>query len=154
MGGEDGFKDREYVGSSSGANIRLLHSIAKEKEKKFIAIARVGTDGHSFVFNEKPKSSVFTMDDEGCQKVCVDDLKLSCGCADGNCGNLPRAPGEEHLRRWVVYELTDDTAKTTEKASKEEKKKQKKKKKKKQREAAKKSKARKEEKDKSDKKKK
>jgi dolichyl-diphosphooligosaccharide--protein glycosyltransferase len=150
-GGEDGFKDREYVGSSSGANIRLLHSIAQEKNKKYIAVARSGTDGHSFVFDERPKSSTFTMDDEGCKKVCVDDLKLSCGCADANCGNLPRAAGEEHLRRWVVYELTDgaETPAADEKSAKEEKKKKKKKK----REAAKKSKARKEEDEKAEKKK-
>merc|ERR1711991_179220 len=44
-GGEDDFGGKEYIGSASGANIRLLHSIATEKKKQFIAIARVGSDG-------------------------------------------------------------------------------------------------------------
>ena len=137
-GGEDGFVDREYVGSSSGANIRLLHSIAKEKGKKYLAIARVGTDGHSFVFDEKPANRFLSLNDDGCDRLCVDDVKLRCGCADHNCGGLPKAAGEEHLRRWVVYELTDgsDTTKKPMDSKEEGKKKTKKRKEEKKKKAA------------------
>jgi dolichyl-diphosphooligosaccharide---protein glycosyltransferase len=55
--------DKEYVGGNSGANIELLQSIAWEKGKKYIALARVGSDGHSFVFNKKMKKP--TEDDKG-----------------------------------------------------------------------------------------
>jgi dolichyl-diphosphooligosaccharide--protein glycosyltransferase len=133
-GGEDDFGGKEYIGSSSGANIRLLHSIATEKKKQFIAIARVGSDGHSFVFDEKPGNSVKKMDDRGCGRLCVDDINYKCGCADANCDGVGKAPGEQHLRRWVVYEITDEAPKTesttsSPKKMKEEKKKRKKKKK-------------------------
>ena len=111
-GGEDDFGGKEYIGASSGANIRLLHSIAKEKKKKYIAIARVGSDGHSFVFDEKPGRSVPVFKDRGCERLCVDDINYKCGCADANCDGVGKAPGEEHLRRWVVYEMTDSAPAT------------------------------------------
>jgi dolichyl-diphosphooligosaccharide---protein glycosyltransferase len=134
-GGEDDFGGKEYIGSSSGANIRLLHSIAKEKSKKYIAIARVGSDGHSFIFDEKPGSSVPSLDDRGCGRLCVDDINYKCGCADANCDGVGKAPGEEHLRRWVVYEMTDKAPEksTSSKATKEDQRRKKKKKKKEQR---------------------
>jgi dolichyl-diphosphooligosaccharide--protein glycosyltransferase len=56
-------KDKEYVGGSSGANIALLQSIAWEKGHKYIAVARVGSDGHSFVFTDKMKKP--TENDKG-----------------------------------------------------------------------------------------
>ena len=63
----------------------------------------------------------------------VDDINYKCGCADANCDGVGKAPGEEHLRRWVVYEMTDSAPKATggkaKKVTKEEKKKKKKKKK-------------------------
>ena len=125
-GGDDDFGGKEYIGSASGANIRLLHSIAKEK-KKYIAIARVGSDGHSFVFDEKPGRSVPVLKDRGCERSGVDDINYKCGCADANCDGVGKAPGEEHLRRWVVYEMTDSAPKATggktKKVTKEEKKK-------------------------------
>jgi hypothetical protein len=43
-------------------------------------------------------------DDEGCHVLCADDSGRSCGCADSLCPN-PTAEGEEHNRRWAVYEL-------------------------------------------------
>ena len=90
-----------------------MHSIAKEKKKKYIAIARVGSDGHSFVFDEKPGRSVPVLKDRGCERLCVDDINYKCGCADANCDGVGKAPGEEHLRRWVVYEMTDSAPKAT-----------------------------------------
>jgi hypothetical protein len=74
------------------------------------------------------------MDDRGCGRLCVDDINYKCGCADANCDGVGKAPGEQHLRRWVVYEITDEAPKTesttsSPKKMKEEKKKRKKKKK-------------------------
>merc|ERR1712146_692040 len=102
-----------------------------EKKKKYIAIARVGSDGHSFVFDEKPGRSVPVLKDRGCERLCVDDINYKCGCADANCDGVGKAPGEEHLRRWVVYEMTDSAPKATggkaKKVTKEKKKERKKK---------------------------
>ena len=72
--------------------------------------------------------------DRGCGRLCVDDINYKCGCADANCDGVGKAPGEQHLRRWVVYEITDEAPKTesttsSPKKMKEEKKKRKKKKK-------------------------
>jgi len=95
--------DKEYVGGNSGANIELLQSIAWEKGKKYIALARVGSDGHSFVFNKKMKKP--TEDDKGCNVPCGDHDGYVCGCSDGACGGLSAVKGEEHIRRWVVYSV-------------------------------------------------
>ena len=94
-------KDKEYVGGSSGANIALLQSIAWEKGQKYIAVARVGSDGHSFVFSDKMKKP--TEDDKGCNMPCSDHDGYVCGCSDGACDGLGPTTGEEHTRRWVVY---------------------------------------------------
>ena len=35
----------------------------------------------------------------------MDDADLKCGCADALCGGVGATDGEEHERRWVVYEI-------------------------------------------------
>ena len=93
--------DKEYIGGTSGANIALLQNIAWEKGQKYIAVARVGSDGHSFAFSDKMKKP--TEDDKGCNVPCADHDGYVCGCSDGACGGLGPVAGEEHTRRWVVY---------------------------------------------------
>ena len=93
--------DKEYVGGTSGANIALLQNMAWEKGHKYIAVARSGVDGHSFVFSGKMKKP--TENDKGCTVECADHDGYVCGCSDGACGGLGPVPGEEHTRRWVVY---------------------------------------------------
>ena len=75
--------------------------MAWEKGHKYIAVARSGVDGHSFVFSGKMKKP--TENDKGCTVECADHDGYVCGCSDGACGGLGPVPGEEHTRRWVVY---------------------------------------------------
>jgi len=114
--------DKEYGGGPSGANINMARSLAYKYEKKYIAVARAGEDGHSFAFNEPPKGEKLPMDDEGCMTPCMDFEGYVCGCADGGCATVEPVSGEEHKRRWVVYEVP----KKTEETKKEKKKKNKK----------------------------
>ena len=104
--------DKEYVGGSSGANIALLQNIAWEKGQKYIAVARVGSDGHSFVFGDKMKKP--TEDDKGCNVPCSDHDGYVCGCSDGACQGLGPVNGEEHTRRWVVYSVGEKPPPTPE----------------------------------------
>ena len=45
------------------------------------------------------------MSDSACNAPCADGGSYKCGCADAACGGAAPAPGEELVRRWVVYEL-------------------------------------------------
>ena len=97
--------DRVYGGGAHGAQIGLAVDFALKEKKRYIAIARSGVDGHVFAFNNPASKSTHT--DEGCDIECLDDPAYSCGCADDNCGSSRAAKGEEHVRRWVVYELPE-----------------------------------------------
>ena len=77
--------------------------------KRYFAIAQVGVDGHAFAFDELPKGK--ELNDMGCTEPCADDERYSCGCADEACGDLRPAKGEEHTRRWVVYQVEKDKKK-------------------------------------------
>ncbi|CAI5734489.1 unnamed protein product [Hyaloperonospora brassicae] len=99
--------DRVYTGGSSGANYNLALHHAKEKGKRYFAIARVAGEGHAFAFNKLPVNQA-DMDgnDEGCKRPCQDSTSHYCGCADGGCSDMNVGPGQgqEHNRRWAVYE--------------------------------------------------
>ena len=100
---EDLGSDRVYAGGASGAQVQLLFNLAQEKKMKYFAIARVGDDGYSFVFNKPPKKKAKTYKDDGCKKPCADSEEFFCGCADAACGNLKPGKKSKELRRWIVY---------------------------------------------------
>eukprot|EP00040_Diaphanoeca_grandis_P005759 m.34370 g.34370 ORF g.34370 m.34370 type:complete len:990 (-) comp16967_c1_seq1:270-3239(-) len=119
---EDDLGDKKvYGGGAAGGSIGLATSQAQQQKKKFMAIARVATDGHSFYFDNvkaamKSKSfqAASAMDD-GCKKACNDAADLFCGCADDNCDDLAPVDGETMVRRWVIYEVPKVQKKTTKK---------------------------------------
>jgi hypothetical protein len=129
--------DKVYGGGSTGAALELAVSFAKDQSKKYVALARVGSDGHSFAFNDFHGDAM--IDDAGCQLKCIGQYEDQvCGCADASCGELETVPGEDNLRRWAVYEIDDvkkgskndakngakkDAKKTDKKAGKKDKKK-------------------------------
>jgi dolichyl-diphosphooligosaccharide--protein glycosyltransferase len=117
--------DKVYGGGAGGASITLARNFAWENNKKYVAIARVGEDGHSFAFNSMDTSHP-TMSDEGCRKPCSDVEGYFCGCAGGACDDLAAADGEENVRRWVVYEVPEQPKPDPKKKSKKKKKKKKK----------------------------
>eukprot|EP01038_Epipyxis_sp_PR26KG_P014595 gene14595-19601_t len=97
------FNDRVYNGGSTGANYNLALHHAKTSHKKYFALARGGGDGHAFAFSSLDNSRG-TMQGGGCERPCLDLETKVCGCMDGACtGPIPR--GEEHNRRWAVYEV-------------------------------------------------
>ena len=101
-------EDKEYGGGAYGANIGMAARFAREKKKKYLAIARVGQDGHNFAFDDGSNLGGEKMDDEGCNKECADGGHYACGCADAACGyGVEPAEGEEMVRRWAVYEVQD-----------------------------------------------
>ena len=59
-----------------------------------------------------PKGEKLPMDDEGCMTPCMDFEGYVCGCADGGCATVEPVSGEEHKRRWVVYEVPKKTEET------------------------------------------
>jgi dolichyl-diphosphooligosaccharide--protein glycosyltransferase len=120
---EDLGDDKVYEGGATGANIALARQLAWAKGRKYVAIARVGNDGHSFHF-DSPPSDTGKLSDEGCQRPCMDFPDHSCGCADeAGCGDLAPADGEEHVRRWAVYEMPPKDKKKGKKDKKDKKKK-------------------------------
>ena len=56
------------------------------------------------------------------QEECLDSGSYRCGCADGACGDLEAVDGEEHVRRWAVYEVRKSKSKKKQKKQKKEKK--------------------------------
>ena len=113
--------DKEYGGGVSGSYIALARKLAWDKQKKYVAIAKNVQDGHSFVFDEPPQGE--PMSDAGCRQSCLDFNGFACGCADTGCGDLKAAEGEEHVRRWVVYQVPEKKKKKGKKGKKGKKKK-------------------------------
>jgi dolichyl-diphosphooligosaccharide---protein glycosyltransferase len=95
--------DREYRGQTAGAYLSLATQAAQTMGKRYMALARVGQDGHMFAFNTlsgKPSGP----DNDGCRRPCIDEDSFVCGCADHACeGPIPA--GEDNNRRWAVYEV-------------------------------------------------
>ena len=86
-----------------GANYNIALHHAKTNHKKYFAIARGGEDGHAFAFSAIDNSRG-TMQGGGCERPCLDLQNKVCGCIDSACtGPIPK--GEEHNRRWAVYEV-------------------------------------------------
>lgn len=103
FGSENAFVDRVYNGGTTGANYNLALHHAKTARKRYFAVARGGGDGHSFAFTTLD-SKFSTVPGGGCDRPCLDLENKACGCMDGACtGPIPR--GEEHNRRWAVYEI-------------------------------------------------
>ena len=103
---ETSFLDKVYEGGSTGANFNLALYHAKTNRKKYFAVARNGADGHSFAFNQlrEGDNSRGNTKGGGCERKCTDVDTYSCGCIDTACtGPIPR--GEEHNRRWAVYQV-------------------------------------------------
>jgi dolichyl-diphosphooligosaccharide--protein glycosyltransferase len=104
---EDFFsEDKIYAGGSTGARFKLAKHHAAANKKKYFAVARAYSDGHSFAFDEL---LVKDPDREGgsCDRPCLDETKRRCGCIDDFCDEaMPE--GEVNNRRWSVYRLEDD----------------------------------------------
>ena len=89
-GGEVSFIERIYDGGSSGANYNLALHHAKTNRKRYFAIARGGSDGHSFSFSSLDTSKG-TLNSGGCDRPCLDYDEKVCGCIDGACtGPTPK----------------------------------------------------------------
>jgi len=109
-GSEGAFGEaRVYGGGQTGSNLALGAEFAIENGHKYMAVARVEQDGHSFFFNNPPTGDALPSD-EGCERACPGSPN-PCGCADDGCGSLAPVAGEEHRRRWVLYELHPDKKK-------------------------------------------
>jgi len=100
-------KDRVYQGDDAGANIKKTMMLALSKNKNYFAMARDGPAGHAFIFDTLTTGDEFDL--EECATPCEDVDQYYCGCSDGTCGELSKAKGEEHLRRWIVYKITDES---------------------------------------------
>lgn len=100
---EVSFLERVYNGGTTGANYNLALHHAKASNKRYFALARGGEDGHAFAFSAIDNSKG-TMQGGGCERPCVDLENKVCGCIDTACTG-PTPKGEEHNRRWAVYEL-------------------------------------------------
>ena len=107
-------EDRKYAGSTTGAYLGLARAHAVASGKRFVAVARLGGDGHAFAFNapvRDPEAS-----GGGCDRACLDDKDYACGCSDTACTETPDA-GEDNVRRWAVYEILADGATGTTRSS-------------------------------------
>mmetsp|Transcript_10732 Transcript_10732/g.16278 ORF Transcript_10732/g.16278 Transcript_10732/m.16278 type:complete len:836 (-) Transcript_10732:74-2581(-) len=106
---ESFFQDKVYGGGEAGANFNLALHHAKSKGKKYFAIARAGSDGHSFAFSSLSKgkrgASKGDTTGGGCERPCEDTSNRVCGCADAACSG-PVPAGEDNNRRWAVYEIS------------------------------------------------
>jgi len=94
--------DVTYGGGVTGSSIDQARHFAWDLNKRYVAMARVAGDGHSFAFDTPPTGP--KVNDAGCHVSCL-DYEYACGCADASCGDVKVTKGEEHLRRWVVYDV-------------------------------------------------
>lgn len=97
------FGDKVYSGGSTGANYNIALHHAKTNNKRYFAVARGGPDGHAFAFNQLDNSRG-QLQGGGCERPCADSDDKPCGCSDAACTG-PIIRGEEHNRRWAVYEV-------------------------------------------------
>ena len=102
-------KRKIYGGGVFGANIDEAIRMAKHEKRRYIALAKTGSEGHAFTFDEAPTGPKLARSDAGCDNKCNDAATYACGCADSGCVGLERQADEEHLRRWVVYDLAPGT---------------------------------------------
>jgi hypothetical protein len=105
FGSESVFSDdKVYLGGPAGSNIKeaLMHAL--NNGKKYFAISRSGLQGHAFAFDELTETEPHYSKSK-CKYSCMDISDFSCGCSDDLCAGLSVHPGEENLRRWMVYEV-------------------------------------------------
>eukprot|EP00501_MAST-03F_sp_TOSAG23-6_P000892 GSMAST32.ASY1.ANO1.928.1 assembled CDS len=102
-------EDKIYAGGSTGARFKLAKHHAVTNDKKYFAIARAYSDGHSFAFNKL----LTKLDREGgsCERPCLDETKRRCGCIDDFCDEAT-PEGETNNRRWSVYKVLPPAAGT------------------------------------------
>jgi dolichyl-diphosphooligosaccharide--protein glycosyltransferase len=98
--------DKIYGGGGTGANFNLALHHALTNHKRYFAVARHGGDGHSFSFATLQGSEGGNSQDKSCRRPCLDYNKKACGCSDDACED-PLPAGEEHNRRWAVYEVVN-----------------------------------------------
>ena len=85
------------------------HQNGQARKRRYVALAKNGSEGHAFTFDEAPTGPKLAYTDPGCNRKCEDNTLCVCGCADSGCVGLERQADEEHLRRWVVYDLYAET---------------------------------------------
>lgn len=95
--------DRVYAGAATGAAHELAQHHAVAHGLKYFAIARGGADGHVFAFDRLLQSPDRYGPD--CNRGCLDNERLRCGCADAACRDVP-PQGTTERRAWAVYEVT------------------------------------------------
>jgi len=110
--------DKEYGGSYLATSVRYAYAHALSHGKRYVAISRVGEDGHVFAFDKIKKSArKNNMTDNGCSRPCLADAGYGCGCADHGCPeNIEVSEGAEHKRRWAIYKIADNVAAAAAKA--------------------------------------
>jgi len=77
-------------------------------------------DGHAFAIPALPPSwKAGGLDDAGCSVPCLDFQAYGCGCADELCAEagVSAVRGEEHVRRWAIYEVAAKGKKKAKKGS-------------------------------------
>ena len=96
--------EKVYGGGVVGASASAAFNHARSQKKRYVAVARVGDDGHAFAFDSLPSGAA--VNDGGCARPCADDDAFACGCADAGCdGVVKRSADEEYVRRWAVYDV-------------------------------------------------
>lgn len=105
--------DKIYNGGSTGANYNIALHHAKATNMKYFAVAKAGSDGHAFAFSSLINFNAADKNMKGgdmrgpdCERRCEDVHEKFCGCIDYACAS-PLPPGEEHNRRWIVYQVVD-----------------------------------------------
>jgi len=105
FGSETSFSsDKTYLGGEAGAAIKKATKSALKQKRKYIAMAKNGGAGHSFIFDSLTQESDFP--DSHCSPSCVDE-EMACGCSDDACAGRSLPDGEDNLRRWAVYQVKD-----------------------------------------------
>ena len=99
-------EERVYAGDEAGAQIKKAMAKTLKNSNNYFAIARNGISGHSFSFSELNVQP--NLPAEECSTPCLDLDSYGCGCSDDTCGGLSKTEGEEHLRRWAVYKVSDE----------------------------------------------
>uniref|UniRef100_A0A7S3WZI2 STT3/PglB/AglB core domain-containing protein n=1 Tax=Emiliania huxleyi TaxID=2903 RepID=A0A7S3WZI2_EMIHU len=113
-------EERTYSGGADGSTLAEARAFAKEAGSRYVALARSGMDGHAFAIPALPPGwKAGSLDDAGCSTPCLDFQEYGCGCADELCAEagVSAVRGEEHVRRWAIYEVVAKGKKKAKKGS-------------------------------------
>merc|ERR1712216_839111 len=69
--------EKVYGGGVVGASASAAFNHARSQKKRYVAVARVGDDGHAFAFDSLPSGAA--VNDGGCARPCADDDAFACG---------------------------------------------------------------------------